>query len=177
MKRTKIHLFRFQRLRKETNDPKDKKHLNRDAKNSINRRVVIYFYQPGTIVEAPAWPCPAAPRTEGEAASAKTACTKRFWKDSKDRIKPLKEPAESHLPSVFVEPSAAPQPEGTEPPVRVTPQTLPVLSRAKNFAEVEQTLSVAAAACEARRCLRCDLTFTRRTERSQECRASEERAG
>jgi NADH-quinone oxidoreductase subunit F len=84
---------------------------------------------------------------------------------------PLTEPATSSLPQVYVEPTAA-EPEGGAPPVRVVPETLPVLARTKNFAEVEQTVSVAAAVREARRCLRCDLAFTRRDAC---CSALEER--
>ena len=90
---------------KEAKDPKDTKHAKRNQKNSVNRRVVVYFYNPGTVVEVPAWPCPAAPRTTGEATAAKATCKKRFWKDSDARLEPLKEP----LPEA--DPGAAPPPD------------------------------------------------------------------
>ena len=38
---------------------------------------------------------------------------------------------------------------------------LPEAERQGNFAEVELCISEEAAQCEARRCLRCDLDFTR----------------
>jgi hypothetical protein len=43
----------------------------------------------------------------------------------------------------------------------VDPPTLPAELRKRSFAEVELTLSVEEATREARRCLRCDLEFTR----------------
>jgi hypothetical protein len=44
---------------------------------------------------------------------------------------------------------------------RVQQPHLPVEKRRGNFAEVELCISEEAAQCEARRCLRCDLDFTR----------------
>ena len=73
-------------------DPNDPKHLQRNADNSVNRRVVIFFFQPGTVVDPAVWPCPAAPRTQAGSGAAKAACKKRFWADSDQRIKPLDGP-------------------------------------------------------------------------------------
>ena len=71
----------------------------------------------------------------------------------------LKQPPKRTMPSQYVAPSAAAG-EGLEESARVEPATLPAESRKKSFAEVEMTLSAEQAACEARRCLRCDLRFT-----------------
>jgi NADH-quinone oxidoreductase subunit F len=64
------------------------------------------------------------------------------------------------LPTVYVEPLA----EGEEDEglaIRIRSPHLPLQERAKNFKEVELCVSEQAAVCEARRCLRCDLDFTR----------------
>ncbi len=74
----------------------------------------------------------------------------------------LMEPPKVRLPGVFVEPAAV-EPDEDEVPARVAPATLPAPSRQKSFAEVELTFSAEQAAVEARRCLRCDLKFTQRT--------------
>jgi len=95
-------------------DPSDPKNLQRNADNAVNRRVVIFFYQPGTVVDPTVWPCPAAPRTDGEAASAKVACKKRFWRDFEDRIKPLAAPAPA------VDPAADPPPAPLEDTDKLT---------------------------------------------------------
>ncbi len=61
------------------------------------------------------------------------------------------------LPSVYVAPT-----EGEESDaVRAHPPMLPVAERHGNSREVELALPAHAALCEARRCLRCDLEFTR----------------
>jgi NADH-quinone oxidoreductase subunit F len=85
----------------------------------------------------------------------------------------LREPPEVKLPKFFLEPAAVSD-EESQVPARVEPTTLPVESRRKNFAEVETALSVEAATREARRCLRCDLEFTRPKQNEQaECAAVE----
>jgi NADH-quinone oxidoreductase subunit F len=75
----------------------------------------------------------------------------------------LSRPCEPSLPKVFIEPVEI---TGIEEDVseRVSPPTLPIVSRKLSFEEVEKALPVEAAACEARRCLRCDLEFTRPKE-------------
>jgi len=79
------------------------------------------------------------------------------------RGQPLSEPPAQKLPDVFVEPAAVDQ-EDLENVSRAEPPTLAAKSRRKNFAEVEMTLSAEQATREARRCLRCDLDFTRRQQ-------------
>ena len=79
---------------------------------------------------------------------------------------------EIKLPDVFVTPAEVGQEDrdtsrGAEPP------TIPVESRMKNFAEVEMALSADQAHAEARRCLRCDLTFTQRCQDECNCAATE----
>ncbi|MFA6566871.1 MAG: NADH-ubiquinone oxidoreductase-F iron-sulfur binding region domain-containing protein [Victivallales bacterium] len=64
------------------------------------------------------------------------------------------------LPEVYIEPAAAGD-EDIETAERIEPAILPAESRKKNFAEVEMALSADQAKKEARRCLRCDLEFTR----------------
>ena len=85
----------------------------------------------------------------------------------------LREPPGVSLPEVFVEPPTVGD-EEREEATRVEPPTLPVEARAKNFAEVERSISAPDAAREARRCLRCDLEFTRRDEDPAPCAAAEE---
>jgi len=63
------------------------------------------------------------------------------------------------LPEVFLGPAEVGEDE-RDLARRAEPQTLPVESRRKNFAEVEMVLSAEQAHAEARRCLRCDLAFT-----------------
>jgi NADH-quinone oxidoreductase subunit F len=87
----------------------------------------------------------------------------------------LAEPPRVKLPSVFVEPSLVSD-EELQDAERVEPATLNAKSRKKSFAEVELALSVEQAQHEARRCLRCDLEFTRRTENEDDkCVAVEEK--
>lgn len=64
------------------------------------------------------------------------------------------------LPTIYVPASAAPESETAG--ARVVPPMAAATARVKGFAEIEQTLSAEAARCEARRCLRCDLEFTRK---------------
>jgi len=75
----------------------------------------------------------------------------------------LEEPTRVKLPRIFVEPTAVVDEDGEEPH-RFEPASLPVDARNKNFAEVELALSAEEAMAEARRCLRCDLKFTRGRE-------------
>jgi NADH-quinone oxidoreductase subunit F len=70
------------------------------------------------------------------------------------------------LPEVFLEPAEVGEDE-RESSSRAEPATIPVESRKKNFAEVEMALSAQQARAEARRCLRCDLTFTRRQKEAE----------
>ncbi len=64
-----------------------------------------------------------------------------------------------YLPKEYVEPLRSPDPEAvmTE---RAELQRAPAEWRKRNFAEVEVSLSIDEAVCEANRCLRCDLEFT-----------------
>ena len=50
----------------------------RDAANEPNRRIVIYLFAKGTVINPTLWPCPAA--VEGQ-----QACIKRQWSNGKDR--------------------------------------------------------------------------------------------
>jgi NADH-quinone oxidoreductase subunit F len=75
----------------------------------------------------------------------------------------LAEPPGARLPEVYIEPAAAAA-EPAEDSKRATPPVLPAEARAKSFAEVESVLSPEEAAREARRCLRCDLDFTKPKE-------------
>lgn len=52
--------------------------VTRNAANEPNRRVVIYLFAKGTVIDPKLWPCPAA--SEGE-----SACEKRQWSNGKDR--------------------------------------------------------------------------------------------
>ncbi|MCX6374742.1 MAG: FAD-dependent oxidoreductase, partial [Armatimonadetes bacterium] len=65
------------------------------------------------------------------------------------------------LPEFLLEPAHVGEDE-REQARRAEPPVIPVESRRKNFAEVEMALSAEQAHAEARRCLRCDLAFTRR---------------
>jgi len=79
-----------------------------------------------------------------------------------------------NLPEFFLEPADVGEDE-REQARRAEPAVIPVESRRKNFAEVEMALSTEQAHAEARRCLRCDLAFTRRRKENQlKCAASGE---
>ncbi|MBK6407175.1 MAG: FAD-dependent oxidoreductase [Holophagales bacterium] len=83
------------------------------------------------------------------------------------RSEALSVAAAPRLPEVFVAPPEAR--EGEEVPrARVEAPRLPVSQRARSFAEVEVALSGEDASREARRCLRCDLTFTRGVKEKEE---------
>jgi len=92
------------------------------------------------------------------------------------RGKELREPPQIKLPKFFVEPAAVSD-EEFEDAARAEPAALPVESRKKNFAEVELAFSVEEARREARRCLRCDLEFTRPQENEEaECTTLEDKS-
>ena len=76
------------------------------------------------------------------------------------RGQPLLHSPEIRLPEVFVEPAAS-DPKQNQAQRRIEPATIPPPSRQKSFAEVELPLSAEQAVAETRRCLRCDLRFTR----------------
>jgi len=88
----------------------------------------------------------------------------------------LRQRPETKLPRFFIEPAEV-SGEELDEAARAEPATLDAESRRKNFAEVEMTLSVEQATREARRCLRCDLEFTRGAEDQEaECVAVEEKS-
>jgi len=74
-------------------------------------------------------------------------------------------PPDRRVPTVYVAPVEveADEMQGD----RVETPRASVEWRRRNFAEVEVTLSAQEATCEARRCLRCDLEFTRRLQPSE----------
>ena len=82
------------------------------------------------------------------------------------RDQDLMQPAEPSLPRAYVEPSPRDH-EGPRRNDRVETPRAPAEWRTRNFSEVEVSLSVEEATCEARRCLRCDLEFTRPQEEAQ----------
>ena len=79
----------------------------------------------------------------------------------------LDQPAELKLPQVYVEPLEVESGE-TSAAGRVETPRASVEWRRRNFAEVEVSLSVEEASCEAKRCLRCDLEFTQPQETEEE---------
>jgi NADH-quinone oxidoreductase subunit F len=79
--------------------------------------------------------------------------------------KDLKEPPHILLPHVFIEPALVSD-EELENARRAVPPSLPIEKRKKNFKEVEMPLSEEQAKREARRCLRCDVEFTRRKNKN-----------
>jgi len=88
----------------------------------------------------------------------------------------LVEPPKVKLPAVFVEPAGLSD-EELEDTARADPPTLSAKSRKQTCAEVEMAFSVEQARQEARRCLRCDLEFTRPMQNGQaECGAVEEKS-
>lgn len=50
----------------------------RNEQNGVNRRVIVLFFRPGTVVPPDKWPCPRA--TEGA-----SGCRKRLWSDGEFR--------------------------------------------------------------------------------------------
>ncbi len=75
----------------------------------------------------------------------------------------LQPPAERCVPRVFLEPVEVPE-EERQHAERAEAPSIPVKERLGGAGEVELALSPEAAAKEARRCLRCDLEFTRPAE-------------
>ena len=75
------------------------------------------------------------------------------------------------LPDVFIEPAERHEEDHEEIP-RAEPPTISVDARKKSLAEVEMSLSVEEATAEARRCLRCDLAFTRCAENGSSSEAA-----
>jgi NADH-quinone oxidoreductase subunit F len=73
----------------------------------------------------------------------------------------LKQPVKPRLPGFYLEGSPSAETE-MMPAKRVNPPHLPAEARFQSFAEVESCLSAEEAGCEAKRCLRCDLEFTRK---------------
>jgi len=62
----------------------------RNAENEPNRRVLAFFFKPGTKIVADKWPCPAFNEKDPV-----KACTKRLWKDAESRrLKPTPGPDE-----------------------------------------------------------------------------------
>ena len=62
----------------------------RNAENEPNRRVLAFFFKPGTKIVADKWPCPAF-----NDKNPVKACTKRLWKDAESRrLKPTPGPNE-----------------------------------------------------------------------------------
>ncbi len=89
------------------------------------------------------------------------------------RDEPLEQDGEVRRPSVYVPPVQAESAGSFEAP-RVDLPRLGARERAKNFLEVEKTLSKEDAVREARRCLRCDLEFVRKEPEEKPVRALEE---
>ncbi len=87
--------------------------------------------------------------------------------------KELGEASAITLPEEFLQPAQVSDDE-LEGARRVEPGTLPAESRRKNFKEVELALTGEEARSEARRCLRCDLEFTRRHHEQAGCEAAKE---
>jgi NADH-quinone oxidoreductase subunit F len=88
----------------------------------------------------------------------------------------LKETPKAVRPDVFVEPSEVGDEELGES-ARVVLPVLPAEARKKGCAEVEMVLTREMAACEARRCLRCDLQFTQPAEAEADREAQVEARG
>jgi NADPH-dependent glutamate synthase beta subunit-like oxidoreductase len=75
----------------------------------------------------------------------------------------LKQPGRALLPDVYVEPLPLEDAE-LEEADRIDPAMVSAALRKENFDEVELSFTVEDATKEARRCLRCDLEFTRPEE-------------
>jgi hypothetical protein len=67
------------------------------------------------------------------------------------------------LPSIYIEPLMVVEDDDDAETIveRAVEEMVPAAKRRKSFVEVETGLSLQAATDEARRCLRCDLDFTR----------------
>ena len=86
----------------------------------------------------------------------------------------LREPARGSLPEGYLASSCF-ESVNDEDAVRMEPPAIPVEARKKCFAEVEMSYPEKAAVREARRCLRCDLRFTRPDEAQPAACAAAER--
>jgi len=75
----------------------------------------------------------------------------------------LVQKAKPSLPDIYLPPSAA-NDDKTLSQTRTELQRAPAEWRKRNFSEVEVSFSIEEATCEARRCLRCDLEFTKPKE-------------
>jgi len=80
----------------------------------------------------------------------------------------LRQPPEVRLPDIYIAPPDIEEEEEEITAERVTLPTIPVGARKLGYDEVELTLSVEQAIYEARRCMRCDLDFTRPIQSDQE---------
>jgi len=80
----------------------------------------------------------------------------------------LYQPAKQKLPQIYIEPVDVDLDDVIQFKRAETPKVA-IEKRKGNFTEVEATLSVEDAMCEARRCLRCDLEFTQPKEIEEEC--------
>jgi NADH-quinone oxidoreductase subunit F len=94
------------------------------------------------------------------AAGKKAALMIDRWLRGEELERPAVAP---RLPDVYVEPVSLSE-EELEEADRVPVPVIPAESRKRNFDEVELPLSVEEATREARRCLRCDLEFTKPKE-------------
>jgi NADPH-dependent glutamate synthase beta subunit-like oxidoreductase len=92
------------------------------------------------------------------------------------RRQELKEPPAVKLPNVFVAPRTGDDEDAGEV-ARVVPPALPARTRKHSSAEIEMAVSVEQAVREARRCLRCDLEFTRPKNGAEDQEAAKEKAG
>jgi len=86
------------------------------------------------------------------------------------RNEQLLEPAAPKLPTVFIEPAEVAETE-TKASTRAVNPSLTPPERVKNFREVEMVLPENSARLECRRCLRCDLEFTREKSADQLAKA------
>jgi NADPH-dependent 2,4-dienoyl-CoA reductase/sulfur reductase-like enzyme len=91
------------------------------------------------------------------------------------RGEPLKVGPEVRIPEVYVPPVEETEEEYSKIARTEPPRLPPELSR-RSYAEVELSLSTVEAVTEARRCLRCDLEFTKPKEEAKKAAAGGERA-
>jgi hypothetical protein len=88
----------------------------RDAANAPNRRVLAFFFKPGTRIVPEKWPCPSVKDNHPE-----TTCKTRLWKDSARRLAPDPKPAESEAKDRAF--GAGPFKAAPRPDVKVTGDT------------------------------------------------------
>jgi NADH-quinone oxidoreductase subunit F len=95
----------------------------------------------------------------------------RYIRGESMEVKP-----ERRLPRAFIEPAVVDE-EEQERARRVKMPLLPIEQRRKNLAEVELCMTEQQARAEARRCLRCDLKFTRDADGAPlECACAKEKS-